>query len=156
MRFKIQFSLTLYTPPAPCRKGEGQLGQGVHKVLESQSSVCQDENTVKMKKVFWLNHQWLTGKVNYLTWTGMNKFCKGQSYTKELDTQFEEITIKNSNSAKSWMSHIGDTCRSWSSWRSRPSGGCPCRGTAPTRWWSGRTSDLLSSLTCDIYEPWEK
>ena len=58
-RFKIQFSLTLYTPPAPCRKGEGRLGQGVHKVLESQSSVCQDrkygekdENKVKMKKVF--------------------------------------------------------------------------------------------------------
>ena len=46
--------------------------------------------------------------------------------------------------------HFGATCRSWSSWRSRPSGGCPCRGTALTRWWSGHTSDVVSSLTCDI------
>ena len=52
MRFKIQFSLTLYTPPAPCRKGEGRLGQGVHKVLESQSSVCQDGKYGEDEKSF--------------------------------------------------------------------------------------------------------
>ena len=50
-RFLIQFSLTLYTPPAPRQKGEGRLGLDVHKVEESQSSVCQDENTVKKMKI---------------------------------------------------------------------------------------------------------